>query len=140
MDQTTLTILLVFGLIVVASLALLFGRNNSYKKEIGAKIWKEISQIETMVKSNQVVSHRDLIVRLDTLLSKSFQLYYNNKDTCGNNLKKSKHLFSKETYQELWEVHKLRNQVVHDNLEVQGKDASKSLLIIKKAVRRLIYG
>lgn len=140
MDQTTLTILLLLGLIVVATFAVFLGKNNSYKREIGAKIWKELSQIETIMNSGQPISHRDLIVRLDTLLSKSFQLYYNNKDTCGNNLKRSKAIFSKETYQNLWEVHKLRNQVVHDNLEVQSKDSSKSLLIIKKAIRRLIYG
>jgi hypothetical protein len=79
-----------------------------------------------------------LLARLDNLLAQSFNYRYSNSLSCGENLKKSSKLFRKDTYQNLWDVHKLRNDVVHNNRSISKEEAQKSYHIYKLCIKQIL--
>jgi len=101
-------------------------------------IKKELSEVAKQLKSTNESGFRDMIVRLDTLLSRSLKLYYNNDEGCGENLKKANSLFGKDEYNKLWEVHKLRNKIVHENSSVNTSEARKAFQIFSSSINKIV--
>ena len=140
MDKEVLSIILI--LILVLLFALMIYLNNSKKidKSISKRILGDLTQVKKMVDTKNPLVYRDTIIRLDQLLSKSLQLHFRNTESCGNNLKNARDLFEKKAYNEIWEIHKLRNEIVHENQEVSSSQATRGYNIMSNAIKKLIYG
>lgn len=116
-----ITLSIIISLLLVFLLALTFSRKVPSVQKDG--ILKQIDEIKYSMTLHNPSSNRDGIVRLDALLSKTLQLRHGNLLTCGENLKKSRAFMGKKLYEDIWYYHKLRNRIVHDNIEIEDEDA-----------------
>lgn len=88
--------------------------------------------------SEELSVRRDSIIKLDNLLSKSLQLYFKNDSLCGDNLKNAKKIFKKKAYNSLWEVHKLRNRIVHDDYAITLDQAKRAFDVYKISIIKIL--
>jgi len=102
------------------------------------KLIKELYGLEKSVKSDELPVRRDAIIKTDNLLSKSLQLYFNNDHSCGENLKMADKLFRKREYNSLWDAHKLRNKVVHNDYAVSKEEAQRAYRVYKNSVIKIL--
>lgn len=102
------------------------------------KLIKELYSLEKSINSEELPVRRDAIIKLDNILSKSLQLYFKNDSSCGENLKSADKIFRKREYNRLWEAHKIRNRIVHDDYAVSKEDAHKALQIYKLSVNKIL--
>jgi uncharacterized protein YutE (UPF0331/DUF86 family) len=130
----TILILLIVGLLFF--LAYINTQKVPQKKR--EKIFERLSLLKEQVKSEEVFARRDAIIKLDNLLSKSLQIKYSNDKKCGDNLKLANKLFNKKNYQEIWDVHKLRNEIVHKDIEVSVSDAQEAYEIYKMGINKIL--
>jgi hypothetical protein len=131
-----ITGILLLGLLLVFILALKASRKIPYS--VKSDIYKQLGEIKLNIDANLVAANRDSLVRLDSLLSKSFQLRLRNTEACGENLKATKRLFNKDLYEKLWHFHKLRNSVVHESVNVKTDDAKLAYRTYSKAIAKLL--
>ena len=124
-------------LIVALFLAVSYG-NKKLDKTKKEEVLKRLQELEVGIQSLDSATRRDSVIKLDNLLSKSLQYYFNNSDTCGDNLKKSGKIFKKKELDELWEVHKIRNIVVHDDYEVKEDEALDIYNTYKFSIKKIL--
>ena len=126
-------------LIILSSLFLLIAirnRKDTYKKK--EKILDGLDLLKNAT-VNTTPSERVLtIIKLDNFLSKAFQYYYGNKNSCSDNLKQARKLFKRNNYQELWDTHKLRNKVVHEERELSESDLKEAYEVYKFSIRKIL--
>jgi uncharacterized protein YutE (UPF0331/DUF86 family) len=129
-------------IIILTVIALLFFLAFLNTKQIPTKkknkIYERLSLLKEQVNSEDLFARRDAIIKLDNLLNKSFQIKYKNDKSCGDNLKLSKKLFNKRNYQELWDIHKLRNEIVHKDTEVTKGQAQEAYRVYKMGINKLL--
>ncbi len=140
MDKEILSVVLILVLLLLFGVILYLNNSKKINSTLSKKILGDLLQVKKILDSKNPLVYRDSIVRLDLLLNKSLKLYYKNSETCGNNLKQARDLFEKKEYNKIWEVHKLRNNVVHENLEISYSQAKEAYNIISKAIKRILYG
>ncbi len=109
-----------------------------YSSAFKIKIYKQLNEIKAVLNNGNAFSNRDVVIRLDSILSKVLQKYFNNSLSCGDNIKKIKHKFHKETYQDLWYYHKLRNQIVHESTEVTNDEVKKAYKVYWKVIYKFL--
>ncbi len=63
---------------------------------------------------NTLESQKQLIIELDKLLDFCLKNKKLNGDSMGDRLKSSRSFFSKDSYNKIWEAHKVRNKLVHE--------------------------
>jgi hypothetical protein len=97
-----------------------------------------LSKLEENASSENDFERRDTIIRLDNLLAKALNYKYNNSESCGENLKKARKVFRKDTYQNLWDVHKLRNEVVHNNRSISIEESENAYHIYKLCINKIL--
>ncbi len=102
------------------------------------KFIKEVLTLEKFLHSDELAVRRDAVIKLDNILSKSLQLYFNNELPCGENLKMADKLFRKREYNILWETHKLRNKVVHDDYSISKDEAQKGYRVYKSSIIKIL--
>ncbi len=133
---------LILSIIILLLIAVLFVMVSINTKKIDQKkkekIIRELYSLEKSINSEEVAVRRDAIIKLDNLLSKSLQLYFNNDSSCGENLKSAERIFRKREYNRLWEAHKIRNKVVHDDYAVTKEEAREALQIYKLSVNKIL--
>lgn len=131
--MTSLIVLMVILLFIMVSFA-------NKKKDVVKKqeIFNRLGDLELGVQSMEGSVRRDTIVKLDNLLSKAFQYYYNNSNLCGDNLKKAKNIFKRKGYDDLWNVHKIRNNIVHDDYEIDTQEAVRIYNIYKFSIKKIL--
>lgn len=88
--------------------------------------------------SEDLARRRDTIIKLDNILSKSLQYRLSNSGLCGDNLKLIKKRFKKNEYERLWEVHKIRNKIVHDDLDITESEAQEAYKIYNMSIHRIL--
>lgn len=135
-NQTILTI------IILLLIALLFLIAYINSKKIPAKkkeeIFEKLSALESQIKSPEDYARRDAVIKLDNLLAKAFNIRYGNDKQCGDNLKASKRLFDKKLYQQLWDVHKLRNNIVHNDEDIPSVQSEETYRIYKLGIKHVL--
>lgn len=134
----TIVLLVLILLIVAAIFVALQNGNSAQKKRLQSKILSDLQSISQRIPQFSDSESRDILIRLDTIFSKSLQLKYSNSESCGENLKKAKDLFDKESYNELWKYHKMRNLVVHDGLEISRDDVQNAYSVFRKSIFKLL--
>lgn len=105
------------------------------KKE---RILEKLEELENQTKSTEVYARRDAIIKLDNLLGKALNIRYSNNLTTGDNLKKAKKLFDKQLYQQLWDVHKIRNDIVHNDREISFPETEDMYRIYKLGIKHTL--
>lgn len=133
---------LILTVIIVAMIGMLilFSRLNTSKQIARKKsgILNTLDKLKVHIESENEYERKDAFIRLDTLLTKAFNYKYKNSLNCGENLKKAKNLFRKDTYQNLWDVHKIRNNIVHNEDTVTLEEAKKAYHIYKLGITRIL--
>jgi len=127
-------------IIVMIAMLFLLSRLNQSKGNVRTKerMLATLKRLGEYVSSENDFERRDTIIRLDNLLSKSLNYKYNNSESCGDNLKKADKIFRKDTYQNLWDVHKLRNEVVHNNRSISIEESENSYHIYKLCIKKIL--
>lgn len=133
---------ILFTILILSLIAILFvmARVNTLrvpakKKE---KIQSKLEELKVQISRDDTYAIRDAIIKLDNLLSKALQIRYRNDLSCGDNLKKAKKLFRKDKYQEIWDVHKMRNEIVHKDKEIGYDTAQSAYKVYKMAINRIV--
>jgi hypothetical protein len=88
--------------------------------------------------SDDLARRRDTVIKLDNILSKALQYRLSNTKLCGDNLKLISKKFKRSEYDKLWEVHKLRNRIVHDDLDVTENEAQGAYKIYNMSIYRIL--
>jgi len=128
------------GFIIVILVLFLFALTyskiipNGKKKELLA----QLHEIKQRMNENNPFILRDSIVRLDSILAKSFNLRYGNDLSCSENLKKHKRNFKRRLYEDVWQYHKLRNNIVHENVDVRKDTARKAFRVYCDAINKVL--
>ena len=137
MDNSILLTITIVALIVVL---VVMARYNSKRVPLQkkSKLLKKLDDLREQSESDEMYARRDAIIKLDNLLSKSLQIRYSNESSCGDNLKSAKNLFRKDYYQEIWDVHKLRNEIVHKDADVSYDSAQQAYKIYKMAITKIL--
>jgi len=135
-NQTVITIII----LLLVALLFLIAYINSKKIPVKKKedILSKLSELENQIKSPDDYARRDAVIKLDNLLAKSLNIRYSNDKQCGDNLKISKKLFDKKLYQQLWDVHKLRNDIVHSDEDVPSVQAEEIYRIYKLGIKHVL--
>ena len=134
------------GLIITISLLvvviILFLLASSPKRRVSdskkAQFYQDFARIYSSAISDNSSERRDAFIKMDNILSKAFQAYYSNKENCGTNLKTAKNIFSKKQYDKIWEVHKIRNNIVHNDEDVSKEDALNAFNVYKMSLITLL--
>ena len=133
---------LILPITILILIAILFLMVSLNKRKISAtkkkRIIEDLYELQKNVSSNELALRRDSIIKLDNLLSKSLQLYFKNNSSCGDNLKNANKLFRKKKYNDIWEIHKMRNKIVHDDYEVSEFEATKAFDVYKFAILKIL--
>jgi hypothetical protein len=103
-----------------------------------AQLYQDFARIYSKVVSDDPSVRRDSFIKMDNILNKAFQAYYSNRENCGTNLKLAKKMFSKKQYNQIWEVHKIRNSIVHDDAEVSKEESQKAFEVYKMSLVTLL--
>lgn len=137
MEPTVIITVTIIALIAVLFVVVSFSSKkiDKSKKE---SIYKRLKELELGMNSLDGSVRRDTVVKLDNLLSKSLQIYFGNKGLCGDNLKKANFLFKKKEYNDIWEAHKIRNKVVHDDYEVDASEGIELYNTYKLSIERIL--
>ena len=137
--MTTPLLLTILILVLIATIFLL-SRINANKKFGNRKerLLATLEKLDTHLSSENEFERRDTIIRLDNLLSKALNHRYSNESGCGDNLRKAKKTFRKDTYQNLWDVHKLRNDVVHNNRSISVEELENAYRVYKLCIKKIL--
>ncbi|KUK76395.1 MAG: transmembrane(s)protein [candidate division WS6 bacterium 34_10] len=137
--MSTPLLLTIITLTLIAMIFLLSKMNASKKKgRRKERLLKSLENLKENASSENEFERRDTIIRLDNLLAKALNYRYNNGSSCGENLKKANKLFRKDTYQNLWDVHKLRNDVVHNNRSLSVEESEKAYHVYKMCITKIL--
>ena len=135
-NQTVITIIILLLVALLFLIAYINSKKIPLKKK--EEIFSKLSELENQIKSPDDYARRDAVIKLDNLLAKSLNIRYSNDKQCGDNLKISKKLFDKKLYQQLWEVHKLRNDIVHSDEDVPSVQAEEIYRIYKLGIKHVL--
>jgi len=135
-DPLFLSIIILLLIVVLFVMASLNAKKIDQKKK--KKLIKELYSLEKSINSEEIAIRRDAIIKLDNILSKALQLYFKNDFSSGENLKNAEKIFRRREYNRLWEAHKIRNRVVHDDYAVSKEEARNAFLIYKMSVNKIL--
>ena len=117
------------GNLVKALFKLLLGKKEVSSRVVSmvAKDWQEI---EILLKGDSPSQLKQALIFADRSLDSALKDLVDGQ-TMGDRLKNAKNLFHPQSYDKIWQAHKLRNSLVHESgFEAQGfiiKSAAKSL-------------
>lgn len=137
MDKALIITILI--LICVAILFLLASQNQRKEKQKAiSRMLNSLEALKAGAASDDLARRRDTIIKLDNILSKALQYRLSNNNLCGDNLKLIKKRFKKNEYERLWEAHKIRNRIVHDDLDITESEASEAYKIYNMSIHRIL--
>lgn len=134
--ETVITIVILLLICILFLVAYLNSKKIPVAKK--EKVFERLKEVKMQIDSREVYARRDSLIRLDNLLGKALNIRYNNENSCGDNLKIAKKLFSKREYQQLWDVHKLRNQVVHNDVDISQGETEEAYKIYKMGINKIL--
>lgn len=137
MDNPLLLPIIILVLIVILFIVASINSKKVPEKK-KEKLFEKLDELKEQTESNDYIVRRDAVIRLDNLLSKALQVRYRNDISCGENLKMAKSLFIKRNYQEIWDVHKLRNDIVHRDVEVSEQQAKEAYKVYKMSINKIL--
>ena len=113
----------------------MFWRTNSPKTDF-KKQWQHIEELVAIKRDSAL---KQALLEADKLLDLGLREKKVRGNTLGERLKESRSLFPEDLYQQIWEAHKLRNRLVHENEEILSFQIEKALWSFKRALQRLRF-
>ncbi len=135
-SQTVITLIILLLICLLFLVAYINSKKVPERKK--EKIYEKLEDVRRQLDSNEVYARRDAIIKLDNLLGRALNLRYNNDSTFSDNLKYSRKLFNKREYQEIWDIHKKRNEIVHEDADISSSETERAYKIYKIAIRRVL--
>jgi len=131
----TLEVILIIAAIVLSLFALiLLGGGTQHDKD---DIEKELYEAEKMI-SSDISRTKEGIIKFDNLLNRALQVKGFRGQTLSERLKSSQKFFKWEDYSGVWDAHKLRNKIVHEDYNPSGAELKKSVKYFKSVIKKLI--
>jgi hypothetical protein len=94
-------------------------------------------QIEEMLRTKRESSVKHALLEADKLLDLGLIDKKIKGQTMGERLKSAKNMFDTNLYNEIWQAHKLRNQMVHEDSEILSFQVETKILVFKRALKAL---
>lgn len=135
-NQTTITIIILVLIGTLFLIAYLNSKKIPLKKK--ERVFEKLEEIESQTKSPDGYARRDAVIKLDNLFGKALNIRFGNDLSSGDNLKKAKSLFDKRLYQQLWDVHKTRNEIVHKDRDVTFAETEEIYRIYKLGIKHTL--
>ncbi|HOV34488.1 MAG TPA: hypothetical protein PLS56_00650 [Candidatus Dojkabacteria bacterium] len=136
--ETTLILTILILILIAILFVVVYLNQKTISKAKAKQILTKLNDLQMDIMSNESSVRRDAVIKLDNLLAKSLQYYYNNSLPCGDNLKKAKNIFKKKEYNDIWEVHKIRNNIVHNDYDIPQEEARKVYNTYKLSIIKII--
>jgi hypothetical protein len=125
----------------VAIAALFLMVASGARKEKQKSISRMLNSLEALkagAYSDDLARRRDTMIKLDNILTKALQYRLSNTSSCGDNLKLINKRFKRAEYDKLWEAHKLRNRIVHDDLDVTENETQDAYKVYNMSIHRIL--
>ncbi len=136
--ETTLILTIAILLLISVLFVVVYLNQKSVSKAKTKKILRGLEELQMDAVSTENSVRRDAVIKLDNLLTKALQSYYNNALSCGDNLKRAKNIFKKNEYNDIWEAHKIRNKIVHDDKDITQEEAKQVYNTYKLSIIKII--
>lgn len=125
---------------IISILKTLFGGNSKrtglLSEKDAAELSQHFSELEEMLTSNQLA--KLAVSEADKLLDKAMLLAGAEGVVFADRLRNFEDKFDTALYQQIWQAHKLRNQLAHEvGIEVSVHEAKKALSAFAAALRTL---
>lgn len=137
MDNTVIITILILVAIAVLFLMVASGSRKERQKSI-SRMLNSLEALKAGAYSDDLARRRDTMIKLDNILTKALQYRLINTNSCGDNLKLINKRFKRTEYDRLWEAHKLRNRIVHDDLDVSENEAQDAYKIYNMSIHRIL--
>jgi len=135
-NSVIITIVILVALSLLFLLAAINNRKKTFKKR--TKILKNLQDLRVGAYSSNPSERITAIIKLDNLLAKALQYRFSNEKNCGENLKLVRKLFSRPIYENIWQIHKLRNQVVHDDMSITEEKMQEAYKIYNLSITKIL--
>lgn len=104
----------VFILIVLLLAIPLILRKTEVSETWKKDVRKKVAQLDHQSKSNDAIHLTACIVDADKLMDHVLKSRRVSGETMGERLKNARGLFPRDTYEGIWQGHKLRNKIAHE--------------------------
>lgn len=101
------------------------------------KFQERWQKIELMLRVKTESSMKQALLEADKLLDLGLKEKKVKGETMGERLKSAHNLFDKNLYNEIWQAHKLRNRLVHEDSEILSFQIETKVLVFKRALKAL---
>ncbi len=109
--------------------------NQELKKEF---LDLKMAEIQELIRLGGPSRFKQAVIEADKLFDLALKSKHARGENMGMRLKNSQNKFNWQTYQGIWEAHKLRNQIVHEtNFEVYNYQAQDAVNKFKKGLEEL---
>ncbi len=129
-----LALVILFGFFIFLSVS---NGNKSFRKERLNDLKSKMFKIKNFHNDINQSEARDLIVQADSIFSKALSIKKYNTSTFSENIKDFKQKLGKELYNEIWQAHKKRNQVVHEQVNVDLSDLKRFLRAYYNGINKI---
>jgi len=123
-------------LVLLIVLALkLTRRDESWKNDIKSKLPK----LDKDMNSHNITLMKSALIELDKLFSYALKMDGFKGNTMGERLKSARNFFDKNTYNLIWQAHKVRNSLVHDvDYNINQAEVKKNYKNMRSALMKLL--
>jgi hypothetical protein len=125
--------IVVIVVLVVVVLKMGTGVGKSRREEL----LRELEIASELAKTDSS-SQKMAVIRCDVLFGKALSFHGVKGETVGELLRNSKDQFDRNSYEDVWKVHKLRNTLVHERYELSVKETEWAVSVYTSAIRRLV--
>jgi len=95
------------------------------------------AKIEQMLKAKHDSSLKQALMEADKLLALALADKRIKGETMGERLKNAKNLFDKNLYEQIWQAHKLRNRMVHEDTEILSFQIESNIYAFGRALKAI---
>lgn len=137
MDNAVIITILILIAVAVLFIMVASGSRKERQKSI-SRMLNSLEALKAGAYSDDLARRRDTMIKLDNILTKALQYRLSNTNSCGDNLKLINKRFKRTEYDKLWEAHKLRNRIVHDDLDVSENEAQDAYKVYNMSIHRIL--
>lgn len=94
-------------------------------------IMKKRAEIEELLKSKNIHETKQAVMEADKLVDFIFRKYGYKGESFADRLRSAESSIDRETYERLWQGHKVRNALAHDSIDINEQE-------MVSAVRKLL--
>lgn len=124
-----------FGKAIVAVFKLIFGGTKT--KFNTAEMRQKWQQIENLLQNNDQLYAAQAVIKADSYLDDVMKKVGGRGETYADRLRSLEKKFDQAAYQNIWQAHKLRNQIAHEHTNITISQAKSALAALRKGASQL---